>query len=432
MPAFRLIQPWLSKTKPPLAAQFNGGHPLTNAMKICVLFNEQKGNQSAGDFYLNYADPHYPAWNGHPANRLLVGTVSLADPQGTGDIGCVRQGTDTPWLDFTQNGAASILNGLGACSIAVRAQCDTLHAGGSPGEIFAGEDNSGNQRDFILRDQQNSQNWEVSIGTTGTSATISTAQSAQGTYDDVAATFDGANLKLYKNGILATSAAATGTLTSLSTHLLLMGSTRNNINAQYNGVLVYVYFWTRAIQLSEVQALVVSPYQMFSLVTPRVMGSAVAAAGSNTPPPPPGGGPGGGGGGGKGMGGTAGSPTELFLWQIQSLPDQVFDWRSQFISHGMNGYHHIGAIMAAYVASANVTLTISAFDGTAPAAITLPSTGGVYQRIWLNPTFNKGLLFRYSGHSTQPFQFALQDWIAYVKPWGDPGPYQQYRLIGEG
>jgi len=124
--------------------------------------------------------------------------------------------------------------------------------------------------------------------------------------------------------------------------------------------------------------------------------------------------------------------TELFLWQIQALPDQVFDWRSQFISHGMNGYHHIGAIMVAYIASANVTLSFAVFDGTAPANITLASTGGLYQRVWLNPTFNKGMLFRYIGHSSNPFQFVLQDWIAYVKPWGDTGPYQPYRLVGEG
>jgi len=124
--------------------------------------------------------------------------------------------------------------------------------------------------------------------------------------------------------------------------------------------------------------------------------------------------------------------TELFLWQIQALPDQVFDWRSQFISHGIKGYHHIGSILAAYAASSNITLSFSVFDGTVPANITLASTGGLYQRVLLKPTFNKGLLFRYTGHSANTFQFILQDWIIYVKPWGDAGPYQPYRLLGEG
>lgn len=127
-----------------------------------------------------------------------------------------------------------------------------------------------------------------------------------------------------------------------------------------------------------------------------------------------------------------GKRTELFIWQIQALPEQVFDWRSQFISHGKKGYHHIGAIMAAYVATAPVTLSFQVKDGTAPASITLPSTGGNYSRIWLNPTFNKAILYRYIGHSTDPFQFVLPDWITYVKEWTEPGPYEAYRLIGEG
>lgn len=124
--------------------------------------------------------------------------------------------------------------------------------------------------------------------------------------------------------------------------------------------------------------------------------------------------------------------TIFYLWQIQALPDTVFDWRSQFISHGIEGYHHVGYIDAAYIASAAVTLTISARDGTSPANITLPSTANNYQRVFIRPTFNKGMLFRYSGNSANAFQFVLSDWVVGVKPWNATGPYQEYRLLGEG
>lgn len=124
--------------------------------------------------------------------------------------------------------------------------------------------------------------------------------------------------------------------------------------------------------------------------------------------------------------------SEFYLWQIQALPDTVYDWRSQWITHGIDGYHHVCRIDAAYVSSANVTLSISANDGTSAANIIMPSTSNNYQRVLFTPTFNKGLLFRYSGHSNNAFQFVLPDWVIWVKPWNATGPYQEYRLIGEG
>lgn len=132
------------------------------------------------------------------------------------------------------------------------------------------------------------------------------------------------------------------------------------------------------------------------------------------------------------MPGNANNQTHLYLWQIQALPDQVMGWRSQWISHGIEGYHHVGRIDAAYCATANVTLQLQAFDGTSSSNITLPSTGGNYQRVLFTPTFNKGMLYRYSANSNNAFQFVLPDWIAYVKPWGSQGSYQPYRLLGEG
>lgn len=132
------------------------------------------------------------------------------------------------------------------------------------------------------------------------------------------------------------------------------------------------------------------------------------------------------------MPGNENNLTRLYLWQIQALPDQVMGWRSQWISHGMDSYHHVGWIDAAYCANNNVTLQLQAFDGTSANNITLPSTGGAYQRVRFNPTFNKGMLYRYSANSNSPFQFVLTDWIAYVKQWGSAGPYQAYRLLGEG
>lgn len=124
--------------------------------------------------------------------------------------------------------------------------------------------------------------------------------------------------------------------------------------------------------------------------------------------------------------------TELYLWQIEALPDAVFNWRSQLISHGMNGYQSIPEILATYSSVAPVTLSFKVFDGTAPANITLPSTNAIPQKILLRPTFNKFRLIQYAASSSQPFQINLPDWLVKVGEWGRQAEYQSYRFVGEG
>lgn len=125
-------------------------------------------------------------------------------------------------------------------------------------------------------------------------------------------------------------------------------------------------------------------------------------------------------------------PTTLFLWEIQDIADRVFNWRSQYISHGLKGYQHIPWILASYVASDTVTLSFQVFDGTAPASISLPSTAGQLKRIVLVPTFNKFRLIRYIASSTSPFQILLPEWRVKVGEWGRTTAYVSYQLLGEG
>lgn len=115
---------------------------------------------------------------------------------------------------------------------------------------------------------------------------------------------------------------------------------------------------------------------------------------------------------------------------FEPSPEAVNTWKTQNTAHGMQGYQHIGRIEAAYSSVASVSLTITAFDGVSPSVITLPSTGGAYQRILLTPTFNKGQLYGYAAVSSGRFQIYLNDWIVYVRQWGSPGPYTPYRLLG--
>ena len=77
-----------------------------------------------------------------------------------------------------------------------------------------------------------------------------------------------------------------------------------------------------------------------------------------------------------------------------------------------------------------MTLTISAHDGTSPAAFTLPASAGVVQKALLTPTFNKGQLFRYSATSTAPFRLFLEDWTIWINQWGSAGAPVAWRGLG--
>ena len=117
-------------------------------------------------------------------------------------------------------------------------------------------------------------------------------------------------------------------------------------------------------------------------------------------------------------------------WVSEATPEAALTWATQLTAHGMPGYHSIIRIEASYTATADVTLSIAAFDGSPPAGITLPSTGGVKQRVLLTPTFNKAKLFSYSAVTTSAAQIFEREWIVWVAPWNRKTGATAYRLLG--
>jgi hypothetical protein len=117
-------------------------------------------------------------------------------------------------------------------------------------------------------------------------------------------------------------------------------------------------------------------------------------------------------------------------WIAEATPEMALTWATQPTAHGQSGYHSILRIEASYSANAAVNLAIAVFDGTAPAAILLPSTGGVKQRVLLTPTFNKAQLFTYSATSEDAFQIYLSEWVIWVAGWGRKGLAVPYRMLG--
>jgi hypothetical protein len=114
----------------------------------------------------------------------------------------------------------------------------------------------------------------------------------------------------------------------------------------------------------------------------------------------------------------------------EPTPEMAETWEAQFTSFGMEGYKHVPRVVGAYAATQPVTLTITSYDGQSPAPITLPATGGAFQKILRVLTANKGQLYKFRAASAAPFQIYLDDLEVLVGPWGRQGGYTNYRNLG--
>jgi hypothetical protein len=122
--------------------------------------------------------------------------------------------------------------------------------------------------------------------------------------------------------------------------------------------------------------------------------------------------------------------TDEIQWVVQPTPEIASNWITQFTSHGLQGYQSIPRMEVAYASSAPCTLTLTAYDGTSPAPVPLPATGGVFQKALVNLTPNKFLLVQYGLVSSAPFQVMASDWTIWVAGWGRPGLMTVFRNLG--
>lgn len=125
-------------------------------------------------------------------------------------------------------------------------------------------------------------------------------------------------------------------------------------------------------------------------------------------------------------------PTLLRSWQpmFQSAPVAVNLWKNQGTAFNLSGYKHLPRMLIAYKASAPVTLTITVYDGTAPAVVTLPSTAGAYRKTLFWLTFNKGMLYFVQARCDDAeFQLYLSDCEILVGAWERGDNYTVVRDI---
>lgn len=126
------------------------------------------------------------------------------------------------------------------------------------------------------------------------------------------------------------------------------------------------------------------------------------------------------------------APTLLNIWQTSWViqPAKALGLYTFGTSFSWSGYGHLKQIGLAWLSTAPIILTATAYDGTSPAAITIPSSGGAYQKAVFNFTFNKGLLYKFTLTSSEPFQAFLDDSELWVGQWGRESAYEIVRGLG--
>ena len=124
---------------------------------------------------------------------------------------------------------------------------------------FLGIRNNSNA-DFYLLQLQGTNSVECRFRTSTTNfPTISSSGLVPNTWQHYAMTYDGSKLRVYRNGVLHDSTAATGNIT-IATEALTIGRTLYNGSPfSLNGTLDEIGLWSRALTASEIQCLYHSP-----------------------------------------------------------------------------------------------------------------------------------------------------------------------------
>jgi len=104
-------------------------------------------------------------------------------------------------------------------------------------------------------------------------------------------------------------------------------------------------------------------------------------------------------------------------WVYEELPMSLTSWEYRPEGYGIFGYqvHYDGYITLNSTAPVTLSLT---FDETYLQTYTIPSTGGIVQKIYIKFLANKSLLTSYKLESTTPFMIHRDDTFLRLFPWG--------------
>lgn len=113
-------------------------------------------------------------------------------------------------------------------------------------------------------------------------------------------------------------------------------------------------------------------------------------------------------------------------WVFEPAPELATHWETQETTFDFPGYGAVSSAALAYQSPVATTLRIWHGQGFRDYAI--PSTGGVYRKLFLQFAAAKGLSFKFRWTGDQPFRVFQRDCSFRVTPWGGAGDAGGYTI----
>lgn len=129
-------------------------------------------------------------------------------------------------------------------------------------------------------------------------------------------------------------------------------------------------------------------------------------------------------------------PLDTIPWRVWSVqwvwvpyPELALDWGTELLSHGLEGYGHIGEMNVAHISTADITLTLTPDVGPVQV-ITIPNSGGAQVKVLVIPPAFKWKLLGYQFSSSAAFRLWKEDVEVKVGQWGREDKYQIVKPFG--
>ena len=107
-------------------------------------------------------------------------------------------------------------------------------------------------------------------------------------------------------------------------------------------------------------------------------------------------------------------------------------WITQETTHDFPGWLYSRESYIPLISSADVTLAIAATGNLqSPYSYTIPSTAGVYSKVYVPLQPMKAKAYKYSLTSPSGFRLFQRDLSISVKPWGVGGPFLMQQPFGD-
>jgi hypothetical protein len=124
---------------------------------------------------------------------------------------------------------------------------------------------------------------------------------------------------------------------------------------------------------------------------------------------------------------------EWRMWKsalvFQPYPELTLNWTPPETALGLIGWGHLREMNIAHISTANLTLKLL-FDAWPTITLTIPSSGGVMQKLKITLPPNKFKLVQPSIVSTQPFRLFAPEIEVKLGQWGRSGGYRVLKPFG--